>query len=354
MEKIKTCIIGGGNISNTRHIPAILKNKHMQLAGVVSDNPKNIQRTQDKFKLPNSFLIDKNQNIQEQLSGCSWFMEQCDAVVIGTPPMDHFSMTKACLSLNKHVLVEKPMMMQESECLEVMKIASEKHRILNVMHSFQFADGIMKMDKRFQSGEFGELQSVVEIQLTNRQRRLPPWYNNLPMGLYYDEAAHFFYVARRFGGELNVLNASAQFNKSGENTPRFIQAQLMAGKTPVQMFMNFNSPICEWGVMLLCEKKIAIYDFFKDVLIVINNDNQHLPKDVLRVSSKFTLGFWGGFIYNGFKMISHNLLYGHDKAIQAYANAILTGKVDEKIGADLGLEVVRAMNQVITKAKENN
>lgn len=356
MKNIKVCIIGCGNISNTRHIPSVLKNGNMDIVGIVSNDKKKIERTNDKYNISNSLFIDKDKNILEQLKNCSWFMNEVEAVIIGVPPKDHFEMTKACLTLNKHTLVEKPMMMSVEECDEVIKISEKNNLILYVMHSFQYSNGIIEMEKRFRSGEFGELESILEIQLTNRKRRLPLWYNDLPLGLYYDEAAHFFYTAINFGGELEVKNASAQFNSSEENTPKFMQAQLRAGNIPLQMFMNFNSPICEWGVMLLCKNKIAIYDFFKDILIVIDNDNLHLSKNVLKVSIQFSLGFWKGFVKNGFKMINKSLLYGHDKCINSFVDSICTGKIDEKLSAKTGRKVVKAMNEVVEsiKKEENN
>lgn len=346
---INICIIGAGNISNTRHIPAIQKNINLQIVGAISDDAKKLNRTKENYPgIPNFFLISITENIYDSLNKCSWFVNDVDAVIIGTPPKQHYSMVKACLQLNKHVLVEKPMMMSVTECDEVNALACRENLILNVMHSFQFASGMLELEKRMENGELGELQSIVELQLTNRQRRLPIWYNDLPLGLFYDEAAHFFYTALNFGnGPLNVLNAHAQFNSIGENTPKFLEAQLLAGDVPVQMFMNFNSPVCEWGLLLLCERKIAVYDFFKDILIILDNDNLHLAKDVLRTSLRFSFEFWKGFIKNGIKMVQKKLLYGHDAAIASFANAIETGKSDPRICGKRGREVVEAMNEVI-------
>lgn len=352
MNNLKVCIIGAGNISNTRHIPAILKNGKINIVGVISNDKKKIERTTNKYKISNSLLIDPNKDVLEQLKKCSWFMNDVDAVIIGTPPKEHFEMVKVCLMLKKHTLVEKPMMMCVEECDEVIRISEKNNLILYVMHSFQYSNGILEMEKRFKLGEFGNIESILELQVTNRRRRLPLWYNDLPLGLYYDEAAHFFYTAINLGGELEVKNASAQFNKINENTPKFIQAQLKAGNVPLQMFMNFNSPICEWGVILLCEKKAVIYDFFKDILIIVDNDDLHLAKNVLKVSLQFSWGFWKGFIKNGFKMVNKNLLYGHDKCINSFANSIYTGEIDKKLAATTGRKVVKAMNDVVDKIKD--
>ena len=62
------------------------------------------------------------------------------------------------------------------------------------------------------------------------------------------------------------------------------------------------------GIIIDLRKKIAIYDYFKDILIVLDNDNQHLAKDVLKTSLNFTAKFWAGFIKNGFKMVSHKII----------------------------------------------
>lgn len=353
MSKIKVAIVGAGNISNTRHIPGLLVQKELfEIVGIVSDERRKIVRTKKKYQfIPHVFCLDKKKEYGKQLKACKWF-QQVDAVIIGTPPMQHYPLVKSCLLLNKHVLVEKPMMMNVQECKEVNQLAKEKNRILYVMHSFQFSNGMIRLKKLFDEKQLGEIKSILELQLSNRERRLPVWYNDLPFGLYYDEAAHFFYSARKFGGKLKVLNAHAQWNQPTDATPRFLEAQLLSGTVPVQMYMNFNSPICEWGLILIGEKKIAIYDYFKDILIVLKNDNQHYAKDVLRTSVSFFAQFWKGFIKNGFQMVSGKLLYGHDRCMKKFAEAIENGGNCFELGGELGEEVVAAMNEVIQYAKE--
>ena len=353
MEKHRLCVIGAGNISNSRHIPAIKKRRNCEIVGVISNNSEKLKATASRYGIANSFLIEPEAEVQSQLASCGWFVDKVDAVVIGTPPKTHSDLAKACLTLGKHTLVEKPMAMDVGQCDDLIRTAEERKLVLNVMHTFQYANGIRKLDERLRSGEFGAVRSIVELQFTNRDRRLPAWYNDLPLGLFFDEAAHFFYMGRRFGGPLAVKNASAQLN-AGENTPRFLQAQLMAGDIPLQMTMNFDAPICEWAFMLLCEKKIAIYDFFKDILIVANNDGMHLAKNVLLTSVQYSYGFWKGFIANGVRMFAGDLLYGHDVSVAKFVASIESGVIDDKLSPILGREVVAAMNAVATMALNDN
>ncbi|MDR1907447.1 MAG: Gfo/Idh/MocA family oxidoreductase [Holosporales bacterium] len=348
----RICIIGSGNISNTRHIPAIRKNKNLEIVGIVSNEIKNLERTKSKYKfIKNSLLIDTKIDILEQLNNVSWF-RGVDAAIIGTPPREHYEISKACLQLKKHVLVEKPMAIDVDQCNEMIECAKQNSVTLNVMHSFSYADGIKKMENRFRKGELGELGSILEIQLTNRDRRLPKWYNDLPLGLFFDEAAHFFYTAMRFGNgnDYSVLNAHAQYGAIKENTPQHLEVQGNVGETPVQMYMNFNSPVCEWVLLLICSKKIAIYDFFKDIFFVVDNDKNHLALDVLRSSIQYTVGFWRGFITNGFKMVANQLLYGHDKAINKFIESTETKNNSMYLSAEMGKKVVAAMNHVVNLA----
>lgn len=167
MKRIKVCIIGAGNISNTRHIPALLMNKDkFEIIGAISDQQKKIDRTLQKYQnIPNKLVIDITSDIEKQLRDCEW-LKEVDAVIIGTPPMQHYPMARACLTLGKHVLVEKPMMMSVEECEDVLKIAQDKKLVLYVMHSFQFSDGMMKLYQIYKEGSLGNLKSILELQLS--------------------------------------------------------------------------------------------------------------------------------------------------------------------------------------------
>lgn len=351
MEKINVCIIGAGNISNTRHIPALKKNKNVNIIGVVSNRQKNIDRTIQKFQIENQFLLAKDNG--ESLKNCKWFTDT-DAVVIGTPPHEHYKLIDVCLRLNKHVLVEKPMTMNVEEAEKVISLAKENKKVFYVMHNFQFANGMKKLNEIIDDKRYGEIETINEIQFTNRDRRLPDWYNELPLGLFYDEAPHFVYLLERHGGSVTIENASIIPNKKGENTPKFLSVHAHAGKIPVQMILNFNAPICEWYYIVSFKKRILIYDFFKDILINLPSDNEHYASDIVKNSMSYTIQYWKGFILNGFKMITGNLLYGHNQVINTYISTILKETpTDKYIDAKQGLKNVRSLNEIVQKSLGN-
>src|SRR5690606_36328485 len=131
------------------------------------------------------------------------------------------------------------------------------------------------------------------------------------LGLFFDEASHFIYMLRRLGGPISVLDAQGQFGAdTADRTPVLMNATMTAGGIPAQMMINFNSPVCEWMFVVSGSCKLAYYDFFRDILVVVPNVGAHYAKDVLRTSALSTLGHWSGFVSNGLRLVTGILHYG--------------------------------------------
>lgn len=349
MKNIKVAIVGGGNISNTRHIPALKKASGAEIVGVLSNRLDRAKQTSEKHGIANYAKISDSAN---DLKKIKW-LNEVDAVAIGAPPHAHYGLVKQFLSIGKHVLVEKPMMMNKAECDELIKLAKEKNKIFYVMHNFQYASKMEKLTEIIESKQYGDIESITEVQFTNHDRRLPEWYNDLPMGLFYDEAAHFMYLLELHAGRLSIDNSYAVYEKDKSvRTPRTLTVNATAGGVPVTMMLNFQSPVCEWYYIVNFKKQIFIYDFFKDILISLPTDNEHLAGDILRNSLRHTFQYWWQFFTNGIKMLSGNLLYGHDVVMQHYIDAIANGKIDKNLDASSGRKNTISINEIVTKANK--
>jgi len=351
MEKVRIAIIGAGNISNTRHIPALKRVNAAEISGVLSNKLQKAQSTAEKHHIKNFDVLtdDVNENIVA-LKKIPWFGE-VDAVVIGAPPHQHYDLVKMSLELGKHVLVEKPMMMSKSQCDELIQLADKRSKIFYVMHNFQYADRMLKLNEVITSKRHGDIESITEVQFTNHDRRLPEWYNNLPMGLFYDEAAHFMYLLERHAGTLVIDNVYAVYNADKTaQTPRTLSVNATAGKVPVTMMLDFHAPVCEWYYIVNFKKRIYMYDFFKDILISLPTDNEHLAGDVLRNSFLYTWQYWSQFLVNGLHMVMGNLLYGHDVVLGSFVRSVQGQPVDERLIANNGRTNVISIHDIIQKA----
>lgn len=80
-----------------------------------------------------------------------------DAVVVATPSSTHHEIVKECLLLDKHVLVEKPLVMEVAEGEELIALAQERNQVLMVGHTFLYNPGIQKMKSCIWDDDFGEI-----------------------------------------------------------------------------------------------------------------------------------------------------------------------------------------------------
>lgn len=351
-KKIKVCIIGAGNISNTRHIPALKKLKDVEIIGVISNRQENIDKTCKKNNIPNGLLVNNPENDIETVKKCEWFKD-VDAVCIGTPPQYHHPWAKMALTLGKDTLVEKPMTMNKKEADELITLAKNKKLIFNVVHNFQYTSGMKKITEFVDNKKYGNIISITEVQFSNRNRRLPEWYNELPLGLFYDEAAHFIYLLYKHAGDLVINNAYAHYNNDiNDSTPLSLSVDATAGNIPVHMFLNFNSPVCEWYYVINFENRIVLYDLFKDIVISLPSDGEHYALDVLKNDLRRSFQYWGGFFKNGFKRIFGNLLYGHETVISNFIDGVKTRKPDLNLSGEEGRKTILSMNDIADKVNK--
>ncbi len=80
-----------------------------------------------------------------------------DAVVIATPPGNHYAIARACLLRGKHVLVEKPFTLSSEEGYQLVDIAEKTGKVLMVGHIMDYHPGMRLVKKYIQSGELGKI-----------------------------------------------------------------------------------------------------------------------------------------------------------------------------------------------------
>jgi predicted dehydrogenase len=83
-----------------------------------------------------------------------------DAIVLATPVRFHYDMAKACLSVGKHVFIEKPMARTEAEAEELVALAERQGLVLMVGHTFLFAPAVRRMKEIIDAGDIGEVQYI--------------------------------------------------------------------------------------------------------------------------------------------------------------------------------------------------
>jgi UDP-2-acetamido-3-amino-2,3-dideoxy-glucuronate N-acetyltransferase len=91
--------------------------------------------------------------------------DDIDGVVIATPAETHFVLAREALLAGKHVFVEKPLVLNESEGRELIGIAAKGNRVLMVGHLLQYHPAFIKLKELAASGELGRINYIYSHRL---------------------------------------------------------------------------------------------------------------------------------------------------------------------------------------------
>lgn len=91
--------------------------------------------------------------------------DDVSGVVIATPAETHFTIARNAFLAGKHVYVEKPLVLQENEGIELIKLADEKGLILMVGHLLQYHPAFVRLKELVIRGELGRINYISSNRL---------------------------------------------------------------------------------------------------------------------------------------------------------------------------------------------
>lgn len=340
----RIAVIGLGWVATARHIPAILRNPTYRLIGVIDRDAAKAAAVAARFNIPHHAA-------GKTLRDVPWH-DQIDAVTIAAPPAAHSDLACAALAGGKHVLTEKPFALSVSEGMTMLAAATGAQKTLAVVHNFQFARAMSRLERDIASGRLGAIKWIAAQQLGNPRRRLPAWYPQLPLGLFYDESPHFFYLLRRLAGALDLRDAVAWGRQDGNNTPDALRLLYRNAKDiPVTISCNFVSPLSEWTLMVGGDRALGIVDIFRDFYLRLPQDGAHGLPQIIGTSLYATGQHWAQYIPNGIAYLRGRLDYGNDEVMRRFATGITTGQAPEAIDATDAQAVLTLQHDVLTKLR---
>ena len=115
-DKIRVGIIGAGGIVSSTHIPGLRRMPGVEIVAVANRSLESSQRAADEFDIPRAYAD------WEQLLAA----DGIDAVLIGTWPYMHRTITLAALDSGRHVLCQARMANNAAEAHEMLR-ASQRH-----------------------------------------------------------------------------------------------------------------------------------------------------------------------------------------------------------------------------------
>jgi scyllo-inositol 2-dehydrogenase (NADP+) len=344
MARVKVAAVGLGWVALHRHLPVMDHSSRFEVVGV-------IDRAQGRADAVAKQRGYRHSACVGSLDEVPW-LDEVDAVTVATAPMSHHRLVCDAVRRGKHVLTEKPFAMTVTEGEDMVRSAAAAGRQLAVVHNFQFARSTLRLKTDLAAGRLGAITGIDAVQFGNPKRRLPAWYEELPLGLFYDESPHLLYLMRCVAGPLALSRAIAVPSREGLATPGRISAwfKAEAHHYPITLSCNFESPVSEWYLMVFGERELAIVDVFRDIYIRLPNDGTHDTRSVLRTSVAATLQHWLQHVTSGIPHLTGRLVYGNDQVFDRFARAIDgEPEVLDPVGPASALSVLKLQHAIIDR-----
>ena len=342
LKKIRVAAVGLGWVALHRHLPVLDRSEEFEVIGVIDHTPGIAKKVADRRGYPRFAETSV-------LSDIEWLSE-VDAITVATAPMSHFSVVSEALQLRKHILTEKPFAMSVVEGEQMVRLAAKQDRRLAIVHNFQFARSTRRLCLELDQGKMGEVLAINAVQFSNPRRRLPKWYDDLPLGLFYDESPHLLYLLRHFAGAIQLNRCWCVPSSKSLRTPARIDAMFSTPtwKRPISLHCNFESPISEWYLAVFGEKRIGIVDIFRDIYLSLPNDEKHSTIDVLRTSLCATGQHVWQHLISGLPHLAGRLMYGNEEVFSRFARAV-NGDSNAllPIDGDSALAVLRLQHEIV-------
>jgi predicted dehydrogenase len=91
--------------------------------------------------------------------------QKIEALVISTPAVTHFKLTKEGLLNNKHIFCEKPLALSTKEGEELVRLSREKEKILMVGHLLKYHPAVRKLKEYVEKGELGNVYYIYSTRV---------------------------------------------------------------------------------------------------------------------------------------------------------------------------------------------
>lgn len=345
--KVRVAAVGLGWVAQNRHLPVMDRNARFEVVGVI-DGAEG--RAAEIARRRRYRRFSKARTLAE----VEW-LNEVDAITVATAPMSHHALVREALLAGKHVLTEKPFAMTVAEGEDMVRMSAATDKRLAIVHNFQFARSTRCLRADIAAGAIGPITGIDAVQFGNPRRRLPTWYETLPLGLFYDESPHLLYLMQCIAGPLKVARAMTIPSRNGSTTPARISAWFTTPDSayPIVLNCNFESPVSEWYLIVQGEKQLGIVDVFRDIYIRLPNDGTHDTRCVLRTSAAATFQHWLQHVTSGVPHLRGRLVYGNDHVFNRFAGAIAgDSSALDPIGPQAALSVLKLQHTIVEQGEE--
>ena len=214
------------------------------LAAVCDKNPAVLSETQSQYP-----GVEVVQSFSDLLG-----RDAVSGLVIATPAETHYALAKEALLANKHVFVEKPLVLRESEGLDLVRLANERRLTLMVGHLLQYHRAFLKLRELACAGKLGRINYVYSTRLNLGKFRREE--NSL-----WSFAPHDISMILALAGEEpdTVFATGGNYLNKGIADVTMTHMEFRSGLR-AHVFVSWLHPFKEQKLVVVGDRNMAVFD----------------------------------------------------------------------------------------------
>ncbi|WP_167859020.1 Gfo/Idh/MocA family protein [Paenibacillus cymbidii] len=167
-EKLRLCVVGAGRVAES-HLPAIQAlAERIELAALVARDERRLLEKAARWHVSQTYT-SYEQALQD---------ERIDAVLLLLPHDLHADYTIRALRAGKHVLVEKPMAMNDAEAARMTEEAERNGKVLMIGQSRRFFAPVMESIRQIRAKTIGEVININALLLAHMDKPAVEWWKD--------------------------------------------------------------------------------------------------------------------------------------------------------------------------------
>lgn len=245
-------LVGSGGIVRHHHLKEILKDSTASRVVAIAEPSAESREAAGKlFREAGETVPPGFSGLDEALAAKSG----ADTALIATPHKFHFEQTRACLEAGLDVFLEKPMVMNAREAVDLIAIRDRTGRKLVVGFPGSLSGAIRKAKAMIAAGELGEVSSIAGLVHQQwKKKTTGSWRQDPEMsggGFLFDTGSHMINTMVDLAGA-DVAAVSALFDNRG--VPVEINSAI-AGQFSNGITFSAHAA----GDSIRCESEVFVY-----------------------------------------------------------------------------------------------
>jgi len=180
--------------------------------------------------------------------------EDIQGIVIATPAETHFTLAREALLAGKHVYVEKPLVLDEDQGMELIELAQDRCLVLMVGHLLQYHPVFIRLRELAHNGELGRINYIYSHRLNLGKIRREE-------NILWSFAPHdISMILALVGEEPEVVSASGGcylHRKIADVTTTHLEFPSGLG---AHIFVSWLHPFKVQQLVVVGERKMAVFD----------------------------------------------------------------------------------------------